>query len=103
MADTTLVDPLGRTVVLHDATWFGHIKKRHRELTRHRKLVVRAVRDPHEIRFSISDPNCRKYYGAGPRSGIMIVVVIDIVAGFVKTAYLTNRMTGAVEWSRPTP
>jgi hypothetical protein len=103
MADTTLVDPLGRTVVLHDATWYGHIIKRHGELAPHRKLVERAIRDPLEIRFSTSDPDCRKCYGNGPRGGIMIVVVIDVVAEIVKTAYLANRMTGAVEWSPPTP
>jgi hypothetical protein len=103
LADTILKDPLGRAMMLHDRTWHGHILKRHSELRLHRNLTEKAVQDPLEIRFSIYDSNCRTCYGVGPRSGIMIAVVIDVANSFVKTAFLTDRMKGAVEWSRPTP
>jgi hypothetical protein len=62
----------------------------HSELRLHRDLTEKAVQDPLEIRFSIYDSNCRTYYGVGPRSCIMIAVVIDVANGFVKT-----------EWSLP--
>jgi hypothetical protein len=29
---------------------------------------------------------------------LLIAVVADVVAGYVKTAYLANRMKGATEW-----
>ncbi len=43
MADAALVDPLGRRIVLHDRTWFGHIIKGHSEMGNHRVLAERAV------------------------------------------------------------
>ena len=98
MADSILKDPLGRTVTFHDRTWFGHILKRHPELANHRSLTEGAIGKPIEIRFSTYDPDCRTYYGTGPRNGILIAVVADVVNGFVKTGFLTDRMKGTVEW-----
>ena len=98
MADRSLTDPLGRTLTLHDSGWFGHVLKRHPEMRPHRTLVEQAVRSPMRICFSTSDPDCRLYYGPGPRGGIMVCVVADVVAGLVKTAYLASRQKGAVEW-----
>ncbi len=100
MPDTVLIDPLGRTIVLHDRTWFGHVIKRHPELRGHRQRTERAVRNPLEIRFSTYDPDCRTCYGIGPRPGIMIAVVIDVVNGLVRTGFLTDRMKGTLEWQR---
>jgi hypothetical protein len=98
LADLTLKDPLGRSITLHDFTWFRHILPRHPEVARFRNLVEQTVRQPLEIRFSAYDPNCRTYYGVGPRPGIMIAVVADVVGGFVKTSFLTDRMKGVKEW-----
>jgi hypothetical protein len=97
LADTTLVDPLGRTIVLHDHTWYGHVVKGHPEVRADRTRAEAAVRNPAEVCFSTSDPDCRVYYGAGP-AGLMIAVVADVVAGFVKTVYRTNRTRGVREW-----
>ena len=47
MADTTLTDPLGRDIVLHDRTWYGHIVKGHPDMSGH------------------YDENCRIYFGPG--------------------------------------
>lgn len=103
MADLILQDPLGRDITLYDRTWFGHIIKRHPELQSFRHVVEQAVCHPLEIRFSAYDPDCRTCYGVGPRPGIMTAVVIDVVNGLVKTAFPTDRMKGALEWSRLTP
>jgi len=71
---------------------------------KYRALVERAVTDPLEIRLSGADPtNCRLYFGTGPRAGIMIVVVADVIKGFVKTAHIVKTAKGALEWSKPTP
>lgn len=103
MADSTLVDPLGRPVVLHDRTWYGHILRGHPELAACRALVNAAVEEPELIRRSTADVDCRLYYGAGPRTVVRIVVVADVAVGIVKTAYLTKKESaGAIEWSRPT-
>jgi len=32
MGDVVLTDPLGRTIILHDRTWHGHILKAHPEM-----------------------------------------------------------------------
>lgn len=98
MPDVTLTDPLGRAITLHAHTWYGHIIKGHPEVAGHRALVEGAVTAPHEIRYSTSDPDCRVYYGSGPSPGLLVAVVADVVAGFVKTAYLANRMKGVPEW-----
>src|SRR5947209_4154036 len=104
MPDVSLTDPLGRCLVLHDSTWYGHILKGHPEMTRARSLVERAIRAPVEVRISNSDPNCRLYYGQGPRSGLLVVVVAEIALGVVKTAHFAKKITGgSVEWSSPTP
>ena len=100
MADATLTDPLGRTVVLHDRTWFGHIIKGHPDVRPARILAERAILTPSEIRYSFSDPECRLYYGDADSRGIMMVVVADIRAGVVKTAYRARKMKGMLEWSR---
>lgn len=104
MADTTLTDPLGRCVVLHDRTWYGHIIKGHPEVARSRPLVEQAIRAPEEVRVSNSDPNCRLYYGPGPRAGLLVQVVVDIALGVVKTAHFAKRVTGgSIEWLPPKP
>jgi hypothetical protein len=97
MADSILVDPRGRRITLQDRTWFGHVLRRHPEMRNLRPLAEQTVRTPAEIRFSQSDPDCRKYYAPGPTTGILVVVIANVVAGFVMTAYLTNRATGTIE------
>ena len=103
MADTVLIDPLGRRVVLHDFTWVRHILIRHPEMRPHRHLAEEAVRNPLAIRCSRVDADCRTYYGRGPRAGIMVAVIANVKAGFVKTAFLTTRKKGICEWSPSKP
>lgn len=103
MTDQTITDPLGRKITLHDRTWYAHILKRHAELRRSRELVEQAIQNPRGIRISTYDQDCRTYYGKGPRDGIIVAVVIDVEQLLVRTAFLTDRMKGAVEWSPPTP
>lgn len=101
MADTILTDPLGRRLILYDRAWYGHIVKGHPEVRRHRKLVEAAVESPDEIRLSRSDPDCRLYFGVGPRPGVIMMVVGDVSTGVIKTAHLARRVSGGdVEWSR---
>ncbi|MEX2387921.1 MAG: hypothetical protein WD534_08585 [Phycisphaeraceae bacterium] len=98
MVDTSLTDPLGRAITLHDRTWFGHIVKGHPEVADCRDLAEHALRQPQQIRLSATDPDCRKYLGPGPRDGVKILVIADVAEGLVKTAYLTKRPTGDIEW-----
>lgn len=102
--DTTHIDPLGRIIIFRDETWDEHIIARHPEVTAHRDLVGAAIESPIRIEWSTSDPNCRRYYGQGPRPSVMRHVVADVILGLVKTAYLVNRFSrGTEEWSSPTP
>jgi hypothetical protein len=98
MADSVLVDPLGRILRLDEATWTRHIIKGHPDVSRYRTLVEAAVQTPEEFRFSRSSEDCRLYYGEGPRKGLWLCVVGDTVAGIVKTVYLTRRPVGDIEW-----
>ncbi len=101
MVDAFLTDPLGRMIALHDRTWHGHILKAHPEMSSTRSLAERTLRSPDEIRHSHSDPNCRIYYGPGPRPGVRMMVIADVVIGLVKTAHLAKRVSGGTqEWSR---
>lgn len=100
MGDSRLIDPLKREIVLHERTWIGHITKGHPEVADCRHLVEQALTKPAEIRYSRSDPDCRLYYGLGPREGLRMMVVVDISGGIVKTAHLVSKATGGdVEWS----
>ncbi|HEY2155041.1 MAG TPA: hypothetical protein VGH33_05395, partial [Isosphaeraceae bacterium] len=81
MSDSHHVDPLGRTIVLHDYTWEGHILSDHDEIADDRDLVGAAIELPIRIEFSTSDANCRRYYGRGPRPSVMMHVVADVVLG----------------------
>lgn len=100
MSDSELVDPLGRKTTLHDRTWYAHILHGHPELESLRGLVENTVTNPDEIRYSISDGNCRIYYGSGPQERLSVAVVADVVLGIVKTAYLSRKISpGGVEWS----
>lgn len=88
MADGFFIDPLGRTIGLSDATWFGHIVRNHREMAGYREAVGMAIERPIAIRFSVSDADCRLFYGPSV-----------VRFGFTKTAYLTRRIKpGAGEW-----
>ena len=78
MQDTMFIDPLSREIILQERTWFHHIVRGHPELTTCRDLVEDAVRSPEEIRVSSSDPNCRLYYGTGPRESVIMMVVVDL-------------------------
>ena len=100
MSDSKLQDPLGRLITLHDHTWYGHIIKGHPEVRAHRRLAEDSIKSPQEIRVSPADPDCRIYYGAGPRAGILMVTVVDLALSLVRTAYLAKKAKGAVEWSR---
>jgi hypothetical protein len=100
--DSILIDPLQREILLSDATWFGHIVKGHPELARKRFLVEHALRQPVEIQKSTSDTNCRLYYSAPNKAGLMIVVVADVVIKVVKTAYsAVKKKKGDIEWTPP--
>jgi hypothetical protein len=103
MPDTIMTDALGRRVVLHDHTWHGHIVKRHPEMRLHRRITEQAIVNSIEIRISDADPDCRLYFGHGPRAGIMVAVIVDLSRSFVKTAHLVKKAKGVVEWSRLTP
>jgi|SRR5882724_2082343 len=99
MPDSTIQDPLGRTIRLTNATWFGHILKGHPDLALQRLRVEHAVRQPMEIQISTYDDNCRVYYSQPNKAGRMIVVVADVVAGIAKTAYAAiKKKKGRVEW-----
>ena len=98
MADVTLIDPLGRSITLHDHTWFGHIIKGHPEMKTRRPDVEKAIQSPDQICYSNSAVECRLYF-APDRSAVMfIAVVADVVQGLVKTAYLAKAPKGLVEW-----
>jgi hypothetical protein len=104
MADSALLDPLGRRIVLADATWYGHILRRHPDLRAHRRFVEQVVAAPDVIRVSQSDADCRLYYCPGPRPGVSMSVVANVVVGQVLTAHPVKKVSGgAVEWSRPNP
>ena len=104
MSDSLLVDPLGRTITLHDRTWFGHILKAHPEIAAARTMVESVIRAPREIRFSRSGKNSRLYFGSGASESNIMMVVVDISLGLVKTAHRARKITGGeVEWSRLNP
>jgi hypothetical protein len=103
VADTSLTDPLGRTITLHNYTWYGHVLKRHPGMQRLRQSVEKAVRTPVAICFSTSSADCRVYFGTTPTTGIMVAVVADVVLGHVKTAYRVGGTKGTPEWLPPTP
>jgi hypothetical protein len=99
MPDTILIDPLGRKIVMHDHTGYGHIVKGHPDVRAGRAFAENAISNPLEIRRSKSDADCRPYYGISATAGTMIVVVADVALGVVKTAYRAKVMKGLVEWS----
>jgi hypothetical protein len=87
--------------MLHDRTWMGHILKAHPDMASNRTLVEDAVPHPYEIRQSRSDDDCRLYFGPGPRLGVIMMVVVDVARGLVKTAHLAKRVSGGpLEWSK---
>jgi len=101
LTDARLEDPLGRRIVLHDRTWFGHILKAHPEMDRFRAYVEQALTAPDEVRFSAADEHCRLYFGPGPRSDVIMMVVADMTLGVVKTAHLARKPSGGpLEWSK---
>ena len=101
MGDAILTAPLGRGIRLYDQTWMRHILRRHPEVKLHRDAVERAVTNPLEIRISPSDEDCRFYFGEAPRKGILVLAVVDVKRGLVKTAHFVRAMKGSVEWSKP--
>ena len=105
MPDSSLIDPLGRTIRLHQNTWSIHIVPGHPELANHRHLVESAIVNPLIITHSRSDLACRLYHGPGPRPEVTITVVVDVVRRLVKTAHLVRKVsaTETVKWSLQTP
>ena len=100
MTDTNMIDPLGRRIILYDRTWYGHILRGHPDVADYRHGIRHAVENPDEIRYSTSDTDCRVYYGADLGGGLRVAVVADVLAGVVKTVYLTRKSSpGGVEWS----
>ena len=104
MADTRIVDPLGRTIVLHEHTWMQHILKTHPDLATGRLRVHQTLRSPAVICYSRSVTTCRLYYDDLDGAGFRICVVADVLAGLVKTAYRARKIkAGGIEWPASTP
>lgn len=102
MGDSTWTDPLGRKITLHENTWTRHILRGHPDVARYRKQAGSTIASPNAITISASDPDCRLYYGRPVRKNVRIVVVANVVGGFVKTAYLSKKPPGgSIEWSPP--
>lgn len=100
MPDVTLTDPLARAFILADHTWYRHILHGHPEMEPHHVLMEQAATTPIGIWVNSSSADARICYGAGPRAGIFVAVVVDVPLGIVKTAYLTRKATGATqEWT----
>jgi hypothetical protein len=101
MADETFIDPLGRAIVFHDHTWFGHVLKGHPELRDERECVGATIEQPTDIRHSLSDTYVRLYHGQAERPGVYLRVVADVEIGVVKTAhYVRKPQGGPIEWLR---
>jgi hypothetical protein len=98
MADTILIDLLGRSITLHDHTWFGHVLKGHPEMHNRRADVEGAITQPQWICYSTSAFDCRVYYAPDASTGLLIAAVANVVHGYVKTAYLARSTKGTVEW-----
>jgi|SRR6185436_6832282 len=102
MPDSLLKDQLGRDIRLTNPTWFGHVVKGHPDMAMQRLRVEHTVRRPSEIQVSTYDADCRVYYSEPNKAGRMIVVVADVVAGIVKTAYAAiKKKKGTIEWKAP--
>jgi hypothetical protein len=100
MADQTFVDPLGRAIVFHDRTWYGHILKGHPELRSERHSIGLAIEEPTDIRHSLSDDDVRLYHGNARRRGLYVRVVADVKKLLVLTAhYVRTPQGGPIEWS----
>ena len=101
MPSSSLIDPLGRMIILHASTWSFHIVRGHPDLSDLRHLVESAIVNPIIITHSRSDLACRLYHGPGPRPKVIVRVVVDVVQGLVKTAHLVRRIsaTETIEWS----
>ena len=97
MADQTFTDPLGRPITLHEHTWHGHILKGHKNMRRFRTEAQRTLTQPDRILFSYA-PDARLYVSAPDTSGMMVVVVVDLKLGLVKTAYRAKKTKGGQEW-----
>ena len=99
MADTTLIDPLGRTCILHDHTWNGHILTSHPDMNGGREFVENAVRFPISIWISEKSPDVRIYYAREPTVGFLFAVKVHIRKGAVLTAHIIDRQKGVTrEW-----
>ena len=105
MPSSSLIDPLGRTIILHASTWSIHIVQGHPDLSDLRHLVESAIVNPFIITHSRSDLACRLYHGPGPRRSVTIRVAVDVVRGLVKTAHIIRKVsaTETVKWSLQTP
>jgi hypothetical protein len=104
MSDTTIIDPLGRSITLHARTWFGHVVERRPDLEDRYEEVAAVIERPNLICVSNSGDRIRLYYGDADSSGKMLVVVADVVEvpGFVKTVYPTRTIKkGEIEWQSP--
>ena len=102
MADSPLIDPLGRVVTLADHTWERHILVAHPDMDGGREDVERATTSPRSIWLSGSDTAVRIFYGDGPSPYLLVAVKVNIQTGIVLTAHLAKRETGGRrEWPQP--
>jgi hypothetical protein len=102
MGEWTLVDPLGREVLLSEHTWDRHVLVAHPDMYGGRDFVERAITAPRSIWFNSSDADVRIYYGNGPSPYLIVAIKANIQSGIVLTAHLAKKETGAsIEWQQP--
>lgn len=91
--------PARQTPAAPRQAWHGHIIRGHPELAELRGLAEAAVTSPLAIHLSRMGAEGRLYFGPGPRSETIILVVADLSLGVVKTAHLSKRFSGGPrEW-----
>jgi len=94
LADQTIRDPTGFTVILTEQCWAEHITRNHPELVPFRSWVVETVEAPDGIYLGRRDPSRRVYarrYAlvAGVGNELTLFVFADNEDGYVATAYFT--------------
>lgn len=102
-----VVDPLGRTITLLEATWQSHVAKRP-SLEGQLDYVRETVRDP-DIIVSVADGSHRYYaVGISPRHPYLYLHVLirldSTTSGRVRSAWFARAVeVGELEWIRPEP
>lgn len=87
-----VISKLGKDIEVSAARWDLIVRTKHPEIKGKESGIKETLKEPDEIRVSLSDPSVYLYYKSQGKYSMVVVAKHKNGEGFIITAYFTDRI-----------